>query len=149
MKHFFRDGRGMAVSQSRVRLLADDKDLFSSPIEPNEGRLSTMSPSGLLHFVRNDEWEGTHTWGILRRYTKRASAGVAGWFGMASGPSRTMVHTCSTVVRVLFGCCSSATRSSLEAESKDSRRALEELSKASRTASEGVSKRRVPELRLN
>ncbi|MBL1411512.1 SusC/RagA family TonB-linked outer membrane protein [Sphingobacterium faecale] len=84
-------------------------------------------------------WEGAHTWGILRAYTKRASAGVVGWFGVALRLGRTCVHTCSTVVRVLFGCCSSATRSPLEAESNSTRRCLEEVSNTSRSAVEGES----------
>ncbi|MBL1409001.1 SusC/RagA family TonB-linked outer membrane protein [Sphingobacterium faecale] len=85
-------------------------------------------------------WEGAHTWGILRAYTKHASAGVAGWFGVALRLGRTCVHTCSTVVRVLFGCCPSATRSPLEAESNSTRRCLEEVSNTSRSAVEGQSK---------
>ncbi|ERJ60033.1 SusC/RagA family TonB-linked outer membrane protein [Sphingobacterium paucimobilis] len=95
----------------------------------------------------NKRWEGEHTWTLLRACTKNASAEVAGWFGVASRWGRTMVRSCSTVVRVLFGCCSSASRSPLEDESNSTRRCLEEVSNTSRSAVEGQSKstRRVVE----
>ncbi|MCY4780350.1 TlpA disulfide reductase family protein [Sphingobacterium sp. UT-1RO-CII-1] len=82
----------------------------------------------------------THTWRILRPYTKTASARVAGVFGMASRLGRTLVHICSTGVRLLFECCSSAVRVRLEAQSKDCRRAPEGLSNKCRSRLEAQSK---------
>ncbi|MCY4779362.1 TlpA disulfide reductase family protein [Sphingobacterium sp. UT-1RO-CII-1] len=82
----------------------------------------------------------THTWLILRPYTKSASARVAGWFGVASRLGRTLVHICSTGVRLLFECCSSAVRVRLEAQSKASRRAPEGLSNKCRSRLEAQSK---------
>ncbi|MCY4778910.1 SusC/RagA family TonB-linked outer membrane protein [Sphingobacterium sp. UT-1RO-CII-1] len=82
----------------------------------------------------------THTWRILRPYTKTASARVAGVFGLASRLGRTLVHICSTGVRLLFECCSSAVRVRVEAQSKASRRAPEGLSNKCRSRLEAQSK---------
>ncbi|MCY4780020.1 redoxin domain-containing protein [Sphingobacterium sp. UT-1RO-CII-1] len=136
------------VQKSRARGTTDEGGRGKKPavMKPSWSMANVMSFNTLLIHC----YYFTHTWRILRPYTKTASAKVAGVFGVASRLGRTLVHICSTGVRLLFECCSGAVRVRLEAQSKDCRRApeglsnkcrsrLEAQSKASRRALEGLS----------
>ncbi|MCY4779261.1 SusC/RagA family TonB-linked outer membrane protein [Sphingobacterium sp. UT-1RO-CII-1] len=113
-----------------------EKSKNQAVMKPSWSMASVMSFNTLLIHC----YYFTHTWRILRPYTKSASARVAGVFGMASRLGRTLVDICSTGVRLLFECCSSAVRVRVEAQSKASRRASEGLSNKCRSRLEAQSK---------
>ncbi|MCY4780511.1 TlpA disulfide reductase family protein [Sphingobacterium sp. UT-1RO-CII-1] len=124
------------LSRARGTTGEGEKSKKQAVMKPSWSMASVMSFNTLLIHC----YYFTHTWRILRPYTKTASARVAGWFGMASRLGRTLVHICSTGVRLLFECCSSAVRVRVEAQSKASRRAPEGLSNKCRSRVEAQSK---------
>ncbi|MCY4781204.1 TlpA disulfide reductase family protein [Sphingobacterium sp. UT-1RO-CII-1] len=126
------------VQESRARGTTGEGGRGKKPavMKPSWSMASVMCFNTLLIHCYYFE----HTWLILRPYTKSASARVAGVFGLASKLGRTLVHICSTGVRLLFECCSSAVRVRVEAQSKASRRAPEGLSNKCRSRLEAQSK---------
>ncbi|ERJ58187.1 SusC/RagA family TonB-linked outer membrane protein [Sphingobacterium paucimobilis] len=57
MKHYFKGGRGLSFGEGRVRLLADDKDLFSRPVNINDRLLSRSKFGTSFSAFRSDEME--------------------------------------------------------------------------------------------